>query len=85
MCWGETLQMSSENMRDVGVDLGFAMADIAASVRQATLDTAEVARLLGCGRQNVSDLVRRGRLVPIKSTARGPLFLRGDVYARLDL
>lgn len=81
--WGEDLQVQSQTLRRAGVSSGLISADIAAFARQATLDTSEVTRLLGCSRQNVSDLVRRGSLVPIKSTARGPLFLRSDVYARL--
>ena len=82
--WGETLQVPSDALRKAGTDSGLVTADVAALARQATLGTAEVADLLECSRQNVSDLVRRGRLVPLKSSARGSLFLRGDVYARLD-
>ena len=82
--WGEALQVSSATLRAQGVDSGLTTTDIAALARQVTLDTAEVAHLLGCSRQNVSDLVRRGRLTPVKSTARGTLFLRSDVYARME-
>ena len=82
--WGEALLVSSDRLREAGCPLGLASSDIAALSRQSTLDAAEVAQLLGCSRQNVSDLVRRGRLVPVKTSARGPLFLRADVYARLD-
>ncbi len=82
-CWGEALQVPLKTLREHGTSLGLVAADIAALARQTTLDTAEVARLLNCSRQNVSDLVRRGRLTPVKTTARGPLFLRSDVYARL--
>ncbi len=82
-CWGEALQVPLKTLREHGVSMGLVAADIAALARQTTLDTAEVAQLLDCSRQNVSDLVRRGRLIPVKTTARGPLFLRSDIYARL--
>ena len=81
--WGEALQVPASALLMAGRHLGLGLADVAALARQATIDTAEVARILGCSRQNVSDLVRRGKLVPLRTTARGPLFLRGDVYARL--
>ena len=83
VCWGETLLVSSHALRNAGTSTGLVASDIVALGRQAVLDTAEVARIMGCSRQNVSDLVRRGRLTPIKSTTRGPLFMRSDVYARL--
>ncbi|MBR3315307.1 MAG: helix-turn-helix domain-containing protein [Atopobiaceae bacterium] len=81
--WGKTLLVSSHALRNAGTSTGLVASDIAALGRQAVLDTAEAARIMDCSRQNVSDLVRRGRLTPIKTTTRGPLFLRGDVYARL--
>lgn len=82
--WGEVLQVSANVLKKAGRRSELEAADVAALARQALLDTSEVAQLLGCSRQNVSDLVRRGRLVPLKTSARGPLFLRSDVYARLD-
>ena len=83
VCWGETLLVSSHALRNAGTSTGLVASDIVALGRQAVLDTSEVARIMDCSRQNVSDLVRRGRLTPIKSTTRGPLFMRSDVYARL--
>lgn len=82
--WGGSLLISCDSLRKYGRHIELSASDIADLASQATLDTAEVARLMGCSRQNVSDLVRRGKLVPLKVSSRGPLFLRSDVYARLD-
>lgn len=82
--WGKRLLVSSDTLRRRGQPVALEASDIAELVRQAALETSEVAQLLGCTRQNVSDLVRRGKLVPLKTSARGPLFLRSDIYARLD-
>ena len=82
--WGTKLLVSSDALRRRGRPVALEASDVADLARQATLETSEVAQLLGCTRQNVSDLVRRGKLVPLKTSARGPLFLRSDIYARLD-
>ncbi len=47
--------------------------------RQNLLGTAEAADLLRCTRQNIQDLVKRGRLQPVMELSSGFLFLRGDV------
>lgn len=82
--WGTKLLVSSDTLRRRGRSVALGASDIADLIRQATLETSEVTELLGCTRQNVSDLVKRGKLVPLKTSARGLLFLRSDVYARLD-
>lgn len=82
VCWGSSLCVSSDELREAGQVLGLEAADIAAVSRQALCDVREAAELLGCSRQNISDLVRRGKLVPLKASARSMLFLRADVLAR---
>jgi len=82
--WGTMLAVASNTLRERGRRVALSASDIAVLARQAVVDTAEVARLLECSRQNVSDLVRRGKLVPLKTSPRGPLFLRSDIYQRLD-
>lgn len=47
------------------------------------INTAEVARILDCTRQNVFDLIKRGKLTPVKELPRDRLFLRSDVLERL--
>lgn len=82
--WGTSLLVSCNMLRKGGSRIRLDAGDVASLASQAVLDTAEVAQLLGCSRQNVSDLVRRGKLMPLKTTSRGPLFLRSDIYMRLN-
>lgn len=82
VCWGSSLCVSSDELREAGQDLSLEAPDIAAVSQQALCDVREAAELLGCSRQNISDLVRRGKLVPLKTSARSMLFLRADVLAR---
>lgn len=47
------------------------------------INTAEVARILDCTRQNVFDLIKRGKLTPVKEMPRDRLFLKEDVLERV--
>ncbi|WP_338055997.1 helix-turn-helix domain-containing protein [Thermanaerosceptrum fracticalcis] len=38
--------------------------------------------ILECSRQNIYDLIKRGKLRPIKEMAKDRLFLRSEVEAR---
>ncbi|MDR2166465.1 MAG: helix-turn-helix domain-containing protein [Clostridiales bacterium] len=48
------------------------------------LDTAQVSAMLGCSRQYVAQLVKEGKLLPIKETINHRLFLRADVEERIQ-
>ncbi|MDR1439965.1 MAG: DNA-binding protein [Clostridiales bacterium] len=52
-------------------------------IASEVVNTSEATLLLGCTRQNIDDLARRGKLAPIKTYPRDKLFLRADVLARL--
>ena len=81
--WGESLEVLCEELAQMGEDVAFSPADLGPATEQLICDTGEAASLLGCTRQNVSDLMRRGKLTPMKATGRTMLFLRSDVLARL--
>jgi len=48
------------------------------------INTNEATKILNCTRQNIDDLVRRGKLTPIKVFPRDRLFLKEDVITRLN-
>ena len=48
-------------------------------LQRNVVDTEEAAACLGCTRQNVQDLVARGRLAPLKRLKKGFLFLKKDL------
>ncbi len=47
------------------------------------VDSAEASEMLGCSRQFLDSLVKRGKIVPIYASSKARLFLRADVLARL--
>lgn len=82
--WGTALALSSDELAHMGRRLPLGSDDLADIARQLLCDAGEAASLLGCSRQNVSDLVRRGRLVPVETGGRTTLFRRSDVIAWRD-
>jgi len=52
-------------------------------INENVITTMEVAELLSCSRQNIDDLVRRGKLTPIRKTHRDKWFLKSDILARV--
>lgn len=47
------------------------------------INTSEAAAILNCSRQNIDDLVKRNKLIPIKTYPRDKLFFKADVAARV--
>ncbi|KNF06989.1 hypothetical protein CLPU_36c00050 [Gottschalkia purinilytica] len=48
------------------------------------INTSEATKILDCTRQNIDDLVRRKKLVPIKVFPRDRIFFKSDVLSRLS-
>lgn len=55
---------------------------LAAFIAEETVNTTEALIILGCTRQNLADLVARGKLVPIKDMPQDRLFWKSDVLQR---
>jgi|GEM_PF-961444 len=51
-------------------------------IQEEVLTTPEAIELLGVTRARISQLIRNGKLVPVKKTDKVSLFLREDVEAR---
>lgn len=56
-----------------------AAAGFKAYLQQELIDTAGAAELMGCTRQNIQDLVRRGRMRPVITLRNNFLFLRSEL------
>ena len=66
-------------LRSSGTPLPVAAADFKAYLKQELIDTAGAAELMGCTRQNIQDLVRRGRIKPVITLRNNFLFLRSEL------
>jgi excisionase family DNA binding protein len=57
-------------------------SELAAWNADNTVTTGEAAEILGCSRQNIADLISRGKLIPIKDLSRDRLFFKDDILSR---
>ncbi|WML35359.1 helix-turn-helix domain-containing protein [Clostridium sp. OS1-26] len=57
--------------------------ELAQFIASEIVDTSEAAELLQCSRQNLDDLVKRGKLTPIRSLSKTKIFFKEDILARL--
>ena len=81
--WSEGLEITSEELQKIGIDVPLSLDDFINFVKQRVLDSKETMELLNCSRQNLDDLVKRDKLHPIKVSAKNKLFLKSEVEQRI--
>jgi len=72
--------LSAEDLREKGRLLPLTQEDLRTYIRQNVIDTATAADLLHCTRQNIQDLVRRGKLQPVLTIKNNFLFLIDEIF-----
>ena len=80
--WTEDLDCSEGELYEDGIPVPLSAADFAAFAKYNLITTREAASILNCSKQNVDDLVKRGKLHPIKYDSRYNLFRRSEVEQR---
>ena len=81
--WGAQNDICDYVLRENGLEIGFHLDDLKVYIEKEIYDTAQAVDRLNCTRQNIDDLVRRGKLKPVKTGARNKLFMRSEVEKRL--
>lgn len=81
--WGDNLDVGADRLYRDGTDVPLSIRDFQSYAACCVTDTAGACRLLQCSRQNISDLVKRGKLHPLHSSAAGNLFLLSEIRQRL--
>lgn len=76
---GEKVFLSADELRKKGMLLPLTKGDFRSYIESNVIDTATAAELLHCTRQNIQDLVRRGKLHPVLTLKNNFLFLRDDI------
>lgn len=52
-------------------------------INENIISTAEAIEILGCSRQNLDNLVKQKKLIPVKSINYIRLYLKSDILARV--
>ncbi len=81
--WGENLGIDGNTLYISGETVPLSMTDFNSFVESRIVSSSEAAELLNCSRQNINDLIRRGKLHPVKSSPKNKLFLRSEVVQRM--
>lgn len=81
--WDWNLTVSSDTLYRIGKKIPLTTADFRSYVAQRVITAKEAADVLGCSRQNVMDLTKRGKLHPVKSSEKNTLFLKSEVLKRI--
>ena len=80
--WNERARVSCRDLYTMGAPVPLSINDFCSFVQQRVLSVTEAAVMLGCSRQNIDDLTRRGKLHPIRTDAKNKLYLRTEVLQR---
>lgn len=80
--WSEDLDCSEGELYENGVAIPLSADDFLCFSRHNIVNTAEASELLGCTRQNIEDLIKRGKIQPVKTYSKSKLFLRADIERR---
>lgn len=80
--WGQELDVADSVLYEKGEEVPLSAEDFICYASQRVINTSEAADILGCSRQNIDDLTKRGKLHPIKVTAQSKLFLKSEVLQR---
>lgn len=80
--WNEEAALSDRELYEHGTPVPLTIQDFMSFIRSRVISTSEACELLDCSRQNISDLIRRGKLHPVRADAKSKLFLRNEVLQR---
>ena len=80
--WNERDMIADYVLYDKGYEIPLSMNDFRSFVSHSVIGTAEAMELLSCTRQNMNDLIKRGRLTPVKREQKNTLFLKSEILQR---
>lgn len=80
--WDVNLNISDRLLYRIGRPVPLTSSDFHRFITHNIINRAEAAELLDCFRQNIDDLTKRGKLHPIKSSAKNMLYLKNEVMKR---
>ncbi len=78
--WGDENRLIPLHLlRGAGIPIPMNAQQLRLYAYQSAIDTSEACRILGCSRQYLNQLVRAGKLVPMRGNSTTSLFFRCDV------
>ena len=82
VAWDVNMTVSDAMLYRIGKSVPLTAADFRNFAAHRVINAAEAAEILGCSRQNIIDLTKRGKLHPIKSSEKSTLYLKSEILKR---
>ena len=82
MSWDVNINVSDSVLYRIGKKVPLTTADFRNFVASRVINVSEAAQILGCSRQNVMDLTKRGKLHPLKASGKSTLYLKSEILKR---
>lgn len=80
--WDVNMAVSDSMLYRIGKKVPLTAADFRNFVMHRVINAAEAAEILGCSRQNIIDLTKRGKLHPLKTSDKNTLYLKSEILKR---
>ena len=80
--WNERAAISNRELFKLGAPVPLSLRDFYSFVQYRVINTAQACKLLDCSRQNIDDLMKRGKLHPIRTDEKYKLFLKNEILQR---
>lgn len=80
--WNERAALSDRELYENSTIVPLSPDDFIAFVQNRIVSAGEACQILGCSRQNIDDLIKRGKLHPIRQDAKYKMFLRNEIVQR---
>lgn len=82
VAWDVNMSVSDSMLYRMGKNVPLTAADFRNFVAHRVINATEAAELLGCSRQNIIDLTKRGKLHPLKTSDKNTLYLKSEILKR---
>lgn len=80
--WDINMTMSDAFLYQIGKNIPLSASDFKNYIVHSVVNVAEAAGILGCSRQNIEYLTKKGKLHPIKSSGKNTLYLKSEILQR---
>ena len=77
--FNETIEIEKRILKKTGIKIDISVKDFYAFTGKNIIDTAKACEILGYSKQNITYLINKGKLKPIKPDLKENLFFRGDI------
>ena len=80
--WSDNIAISDRELYMNSDHVPISLEDFCNFIRLRIINSSEAANILGCSRQNIDDLTKRGKLHPVRTDSKNKLYLRNEVIQR---